>query len=76
LGSAERVRGIAHFGGFFHQIKVSQWEERSPFKPSSQESGDRIGFSLKRLKTLNFTNFKHMAVDDLNKTFEMVLLLG
>jgi hypothetical protein len=39
------------FGGFFHER--SQYEERFPFKPASQELGKRISFSIKRLKTLD-----------------------
>jgi hypothetical protein len=39
------------FGGFFRQIKVRQPIGRN--KPSSQQAGGWIHFSMKRLRTLN-----------------------
>ncbi len=39
-------------GGFFHQ--GSRQEERFPYKPSSQESGNRRSFGIKCHKTLNY----------------------
>ncbi len=81
----ERVKGLGGWialplgCGFFHQ--GSQQEERFPYKPSSQELVDSIGFGIKCLKTLNYFKsrsklkiLKHKAADDLTIIFAMVPL--